>query len=256
MADLLSTISGYLTPEMIQKAASLIGESPAATQKSASIAVPTILSGLASLASSDTGASQLVNMISRVAGDGNILNELGALFGGGPSAQTTMNAGRDALQTIFGGKLNGVIEALASASGVKQTPASSLLSLVVPLVLGVLGRERKTAGLDAGGLASLLRNQRGSWASLLPGAVSTLLGAAGPAATVRPAAPPPPPPAPGQLADAVDHPAGAARPARRMAGIARVRRNGAPGCHHRAAARVARHPAGRRLARAQGGGLP
>lgn len=196
MADLLSTISGYLTPEMLAKAAALLGESPAATQKSAGLAVPTILSGLASLASSDTGASQLVNMISKLGGDGNILNELGSLLGGGPSTQTTMTAGRDALQTIFGGKMNGVIEALAGASGVKQTSASSLLSLLVPLVLGVLGRERKTAGLDAAGLASLLRNQRGSWASLLPGALSTLLGAAGPAAAARPVAPPPPPPAP------------------------------------------------------------
>ncbi len=192
MADLLGTVSSYLTPEMIQRVAALIGESPPATQKSVGIAVPTILSGLANLASSDTGTSQLINMVTRLGGDGNLLNDLGGLLGGGPTTQTTMNAGRDALQTIFGGKLNGVLDALAGAGGAKSSSASSLLSLLVPIVLAVLGKERRTAGLDAGGLASLLRNQRGSWASLLPGAVSALLSAVAPAATPRHVPPPPP----------------------------------------------------------------
>ncbi len=192
MADLLGTINSYLTPDTIQKVAALIGESPPATQKSVGIAVPTILSGLANLASSDTGTSQLINLITRLGGDGNLLNDLGGLLGGGPTTQTTMNAGRDALQTIFGGKLNGILDALAGAGGVKSSSVSSLLSLAIPIVLAVLGKERRTAGLDAGGLASLLRNQRGSWASLLPGAVSTLLSAVPPAATARHVPPPPP----------------------------------------------------------------
>ncbi len=192
MADLASTINSFLTPDMIQKVAALAGESPAATQKSAGIAVPTILSGLAGLASSDTGASQLINLISRLGGDGSLLNDLGALLGGGPASQSTMNAGREGLQTIFGGKLGSVVEAIAGASGAKSQSISSLLSLLLPMVLAFLGRERKAGGLDAGGLASLLRNQRGSWAGLLPAAVSAQLGA-GPAATARPAVPLPPP---------------------------------------------------------------
>ena len=192
MADLLSTISSYLTPDVIQKAAALIGESPTATQKSMGIAVPTVLSGLGNLASSDTGGSQLLTLISRLGGDGNVLNDVGSLFGGGASSQTASNAGREALQTIFGGKLNGIIDALAGASGVKSSSAASLLSLAVPLVLGALGRERKTAGLDAGGLAHLLRGHRSSYAGLLPAALSTLLSTTGPAAARIPAPPPPP----------------------------------------------------------------
>lgn len=199
MADLASTISSFLTPDLIQKAAALVGESPTATQKSVGIGVPTILSALAGLASSDTGASQLISMISRVGGDGALLNDLGTLFGGGPTTQSTMNTGREALQTIFGGKLGDVIGALAGASGVKSQSISSLLSLLVPVVLALLGRERKAGGLDAGALASLLRNQRGSWAGLLPAGVSALLSAAGPAAAARSAAPVPPPAKGGSL---------------------------------------------------------
>jgi len=190
MADLLSTISTYVTPDMIQKAAALIGENPTATQKAMGTAVPTILSGLTNLASSDTGASQLLGLISRIGGDGNVLNDLASLFGGGASSQTAINTGREALQTIFGGRLNGIIDALAGASGLSSSSASSLLSLAVPLVLGVLGRERKTGGLDAGGLANLLRGQRSAYAGLLPGALSSLLGAAGATAAARVPTPP------------------------------------------------------------------
>ena len=63
MADLLETITALLTPDRIQKAAAMVGESPASTQKSFSILVPTILAGLVKLLSSDTGASQLLSLL-------------------------------------------------------------------------------------------------------------------------------------------------------------------------------------------------
>lgn len=84
------------------------------------------------------------------------LNDLGALFSGGTTTQTAMNTGRDVLRTVFGGKLDTVVDQLDSASGVKTSSASSLLSLATPLVLGVLGRQVKARGLNAGGLANLL----------------------------------------------------------------------------------------------------
>jgi OmpA-OmpF porin, OOP family len=144
-----------LTPDRIQKAAALVGDSPASTKKSFTGMVPTILAGLMNLSSSDTGAGQLLSLVHDVGGDGNILNDLGALFSGGTTTQTAMNTGRDVLRTVFGGKLDTVVDQLASASGVKTSSASSLLSLATPLVLGVLGRQVKARGLNAGGLANL-----------------------------------------------------------------------------------------------------
>jgi hypothetical protein len=60
MADLLETATALLTPDRIQKAAALVGESPTSTQKSFAGMVPTILAGLMKLSSSDTGASQVL----------------------------------------------------------------------------------------------------------------------------------------------------------------------------------------------------
>ena len=86
----------------------------------------------------------------------------------------------EALQAIFGSKLSGIIDALMGASGIKSSSATSLLSLAAPLVLGALGRERKSSGLDGQGLATLLRNQRSSYEGLIPAGVSRVLSAAAP----------------------------------------------------------------------------
>jgi OmpA-OmpF porin, OOP family len=169
-----------LTPDRIQKAAALVGDSPASTKKSFTGMVPTILAGLMNLSSSDTGAGQLLSLVHDVGGDGNILNDLGALFSGGTTTQTAMNTGRDLLRTVFGGKLDTVVDQLASASGVKTSSTSSLLSLATPLVLGVLGRQVKARGLNASGLANLLLGQKSALAGRVPTALAGVLGLGGP----------------------------------------------------------------------------
>jgi outer membrane protein OmpA-like peptidoglycan-associated protein len=199
MADLLETATALLTPDRIQKAAALVGESPTSTQKSFAGMVPTILAGLMKLSSSDTGASQLLGLVKRVGGDGSVLNNLGALLGGGPATQTAMSTGRDVLQTVFGGKLDTVVDQLASASGVKTSSASSLLSLAAPLVLGVLGREKKARGLNAGGVANLLLGEKSALAGRMPAALSGVLGLGGPSVTAARMTPVPLGPAAGSF---------------------------------------------------------
>jgi OOP family OmpA-OmpF porin len=194
MADLVKTITDALTPDLLQRAAALVGETPAVTQKGVGLTVPTVFSGLGNLASTDTGASQLLGMVDRLGGDGNLLSELAGFLSGGPSTQSAMSAAGEVLQTIFGSNQTRIIDALANAIGAKSsTTAGSLLRLAVPLVLSLLARYRRAENLDAGGLAGLVRDQRSSYAGVLPAAISGLISAAGPTARVAPPPPPSPP---------------------------------------------------------------
>ncbi len=196
MADLVTTITDMLTPDLLQKAASLVGETPTVTQKGLGLAVPTVLSGLANLSSTDTGASQLLGLVNRLGGDGDLLGSLAGFLGGGSGTQTAMTAAGEVLQTLFGSNQNRLLDALASAVGAKSSStAGSLLRLAVPLVMSLLARYRKQENLDAGGLAGLLRSQRSSYAGLLPAAISSILSATGPTAAPH-RAPPVPPRAP------------------------------------------------------------
>ena len=221
MADLVKTITDMLTPDLLQKAAALVGETPTVAQKGMGLAVPTVLSGLSNLASTDTGASQLLGLVNRLGGDGNLLNDLAGFLSGGSATQSSLSTAGEVLQTIFGGNQSRIIDALANAVGAKSsTTAGALLRLAVPLVLSLLARYRRQENLDAGGLASLLRAQRSSYAGLLPAAISGLLESRRPDGARRA---PTPAARAEQLAAPVADPAGPPRAHRHLAEFARLR---------------------------------
>ena len=49
------------------------------------------------------------------------------------------------------------------------------MGLLTPVIMGILGREQKAAGLDAGGLARMLNGQKEQIADALPSGLSSLL---------------------------------------------------------------------------------
>jgi OOP family OmpA-OmpF porin len=169
--DLIDTVKSYLTPEVTQKLATLVGESPANTREAMDSGIPTLLAGLTNFASTGDGATQLTNMINR--GDyGNILNNLSSLLSGGNATQSMLSTGRDLLGTLFGGRLSAVIDLLANATGLKSSSTSSLLSLAAPLILGILGKQ----GLSPTSLLSLLTGQKDLLTRLVPAGLAGILG--------------------------------------------------------------------------------
>jgi Bacterial protein of unknown function (DUF937) len=111
--DLIDLVKGYLTPDVIQKAAGNVGESTSATQKSLAGIVPTLVGALANTASTNDGAQQLTRMLDTGKYDGSILDNVGSLFGGGTSTQTAMNTGKGILDRLLGSKIGGVSDLLA-----------------------------------------------------------------------------------------------------------------------------------------------
>ena len=61
--NLVELVKGYLTPDIIQKAASFVGESETATQKAMNGIVPTLIGALANQASTTSGAEKLIRML-------------------------------------------------------------------------------------------------------------------------------------------------------------------------------------------------
>jgi OOP family OmpA-OmpF porin len=174
--DLVELVKGYLTPDVIQRAASYAGESSAATQKALGGIVPTLVGALTNMGSTNEGAQQLVRMLDAGKYDGSGLKSVTSLFGGGVATQGALGAGKGILESLFGAKVSGVIDFIARMAGVRTDSASSLLALAAPLVLHVLGQQRATIGPSAGSLASLLGEQRSFLAGLIPAGLGSLLG--------------------------------------------------------------------------------
>jgi OOP family OmpA-OmpF porin len=61
--NLMELVKGYLTPDVVQKAATFVGESPAATQSALAASVPAIIGALSEMASTRAGADQIGRML-------------------------------------------------------------------------------------------------------------------------------------------------------------------------------------------------
>ena len=177
--NLVELAKGYLAPDVIQKAATFVGESESATQKAMNGIVPTLIAALANQASTSGGAEKLSRILDTGKYDGSALNNLGTLFSGGETTQKAVTGGKDILSSLFGSKTEGLVDQIARFAGLRTGSASSLLALAVPLILNLLGRQRATIGQSPAALASLLGEQKSFLAGLLPTGIASFLGWSG-----------------------------------------------------------------------------
>jgi outer membrane protein OmpA-like peptidoglycan-associated protein len=174
--NLVELVKGYLTPDILQKAGSFVGESEPATQKAMNGIVPTVIAALANQASTTSGAEKLSQMLDAGKYDGTALNNLGSLFSGGETTQKAITQGKDILSLLLGNKTEGLIDQIARFAGIRTGSASSLMALAVPLIMSVLGRQRSTIGQSPSALAALLGEQKSFLSGLLPTGIASFLG--------------------------------------------------------------------------------
>lgn len=177
--SLLETLGSYITPDIIGKASSFLGESSGDTQKAMSGILPTLLGGVTTMASTEGGASKLMGLLQGGGFDGSILNNLGGLLSGGTETQNLLGTGQQLLGSLLGNKTSAVASAVSNYSGIKSSSASSLLALGAPLVMSLLGKVQGSQGLNANGLASLLSSQKSSIMSAVPAGLASMPGISG-----------------------------------------------------------------------------
>jgi hypothetical protein len=176
-ANLVSVVMQFLTPDMIAKIASALGLDRSVAQKAIGGAVPAILSSLADVAATPNGARQLTNMVTQQPPGS--LESFKSLLGG--SGQSTLaETGSSMLSGLFGGgAMDTMAQTIGKFAGVGEGTGKSLLGMLGPVILGALGQQQRSAGLDASGLASLLVSQKDQIAAAIPSGLADQLSAAG-----------------------------------------------------------------------------
>jgi len=175
--NLIDAAKGLLPNDLLSKAAGSLGESESGIQKALSGAIPSVLAGLLGQ-SSGSGAGGILDMVKNAAGSG-ILNNIGGLIGGGGASSGGIGATvMGWLRSLFGDKLNSIINAIAGFAGIKTSSASNVLSMAAPAVLGSVGQYAKENNLSASGLSSFLQSQKSSILDAIPSGFN-LAGALG-----------------------------------------------------------------------------
>ena len=175
--NFVSLAQQFLTPELIAKIASALGVDRSLIGKAVAALIPTLLGSLAGLSSSQDGAKKLAHAIGKQ--DPGTLDSLASAIGGS-GQQALTDGGINSLNSLLGGStVRDVAGALGKFAGIGQSPTWSLIGMLTPAILGLLGKQMKEEDLHASGLAELLAAQKSNISSAMPADFANLLGSAG-----------------------------------------------------------------------------
>jgi hypothetical protein len=175
--NLVSLVMQFLTPDVIARIATALGLDREAAQRMITGAVPAILSGLASTASSPGGARHLASALEQQ--QSGVLDGLKDIIGS-PKQGALVQSGSSMLSGLLGGgTMDALTQSLGKFAGVGEGASKSLLGMLGPVVLGAIGQQQRAIGLDASGVAWLLASQKDQIAAAIPSGLTDRLSAAG-----------------------------------------------------------------------------
>lgn len=170
--NLVDLIKGQINEDVLGKLGRVTGQDLTQTRTAVNAAVPAMLGGLAGLASSGDGASRLASSL-----DGQepaTLSNFGNMLGG--QGDVLAGKGTSMLSSLFGeSALSNLVAALSKFLGGNAESISKLLGAIAPMIMGVLGSQKRGLGLNSTGLSKMLAEQRNNIMSAMPSGLSSAL---------------------------------------------------------------------------------
>ncbi len=174
--NLVELLQDLLGKDAVSQLGGMLGESTDKTQMALTTAVPSLVGGLVSKASSKSGADELMQAIDH-ADPGSLPNLAEVL--GEHKLESIEAQGSHLLNLIFGSNFNSVLDVLSRSIGLGGKSAGRLLAVLAPIVISVLKQQQSKLGLDADGLVKLLLGQTEFLRGKLPSGLGNLLGLSG-----------------------------------------------------------------------------
>jgi hypothetical protein len=166
-----------LTPDMMSRIGSVVGLDHSVTEQAASAIVPALLGGFGKVASTPDGARKLYDTVARQ--PAGMFDNLSTAFAG-TDRKTMAEGGLNIVSSLLGGSATQTLAgAVSKFIGTNQSAASSLLGMLAPVVTGALAKETVGRGLDASGLAQMLKSQSANIQAALPAGFANMLKGTG-----------------------------------------------------------------------------
>ncbi len=167
--DLMNLLQGQLSGNLVNFLGEQAGiQDQEKTQVATQGILSTLIGALAKNASTPEGARSLNNALERDH-DGSILDNLMDSFTGNtqPQQNKAMD-GAGILWHLLGDKQNNAAQMIGQTSGLDSGKVMNLMTMLAPVVMGMLGKTKQQNGLDVGDIASLLMNTRSNQANENP----------------------------------------------------------------------------------------
>jgi len=171
--NVLDTVKNLFNDEIVNKASSSLNESETSISKAITGIVPSVIGGIISKATSGDHGPGVILDLGRAAANSGVIGDLKNAFDGNSDF---LDKGLQMLKTIFGDKLNGIVSAIANYAGIKESTSSSLMSMVAPSALGVVGQHIEQNHLNSDSLSSWLISEKNKITAAVPAGLGSLTG--------------------------------------------------------------------------------
>lgn len=153
MESLLTGMLSKMGDSGIEKIAQSAGVDSGMAKKILSQAGPLLTSKMADNVKSKEGLASLDSALNDH--DGSIFDRIADVAN--PEVDTK---GSNILGHILGGNTGSMVEALAKGNNTNSGSTQKILEMAAPLVLGQLGSQKKSGGLDAAGIFGMLQGEK------------------------------------------------------------------------------------------------
>ena len=172
----LEALLGLLQGQDLGQLAEQVGGNEGQVKNGIMAALPAMLTALSKNTGTEKGAQELNNAL-ETKHDGSILNNLSGYL-----SNPDLKDGAGILNHLFGSQTSNVANAVSQSSGLDSNGSMKMLQMLAPVLMGMLGQQKKQNNLDAegiGNLTSMLASNFGSeaGASGIMEAVTNLLDA-------------------------------------------------------------------------------
>ncbi|WP_341199400.1 DUF937 domain-containing protein [Croceibacter atlanticus] len=178
MASILDLLNTDIGKQLISSASEKTNTSPDRTASVLSSAMPLILGAMKRNAATPDGAASLNNALENNKHDGSLLDNLGGLLSGG-SLDDLMSDGGGILGHVLGGKQERVEQTISKTSGVDAGSVGQIIKMAAPIIMGILGSQKRKDNVSQNGLGDLLGSVLGSQSTNDQSLIETLLDADG-----------------------------------------------------------------------------
>jgi len=161
--NLLDSVKGLISGDLVSKIASSLGESQGGVEKAISGSIPTVLTGLLNHAGTQGGGANILNMATQASQSG-LLGNLEGMLGGNSAGSGIAGMASN----LFGDKFAGISRMISGFSGINESSASSVLGMIAPAALAALGGHAVANNLGAQGVTDLLHSQKDSIVNSVP----------------------------------------------------------------------------------------
>ena len=145
----LEALLGLLQGQDLGNLASQVGGNEGEVKNGVMAALPAMLAALGKNAGTEKGAEELNNALENKH-DGSILDNLSGYL-----SNPDLKDGAGILNHLFGNQTSNVANAVSQSSGLDTNGSMKMLQMLAPILMGMLGQQKKENNLDAKGLGNL-----------------------------------------------------------------------------------------------------